>query len=187
MSRPRLTRRDLVLSVAIALVAATLAGVGAAAVLGDGSSDGGEGQGSDLTLATVTAAPDDEYPRLDGTRTSIAEYRGRPVVVNFFGSWCAPCKREMPALEQVHRDLGDEVAFLGLNVRDPVERARALVDTTGVTYDIGRDPSGDLAREWGVTTFPTTAFVAPDGSVVRVHSGALTEGELRRLVTEELG
>lgn len=184
MSRPRLTRRDLVLSVAVALVAATLAGVGAAAVLGDG--DGG-GEGSDLTLATVTAAPGDEYPRLDGTRTSMAEYRGRPVVVNFFGSWCAPCKREMPAFERVHQDLGDEVAFLGLNVRDPVERARALVDTTGVTYDIGRDPSGDLARQWGVTTFPTTAFVAPDGSVVRVHSGALTEDELRRLVVEELG
>src|SRR5947208_5344608 len=87
---------------------------------------------------------DASFKRLDGSTAGFADYRGKPVVVNFFSSTCVPCLTEMPALEQVHQELGPAVAFVGMNAEDTVEDGRAIVAKTGVTWDIGRDPDDAL-------------------------------------------
>jgi thiol-disulfide isomerase/thioredoxin len=125
------------------------------------------------------ALPDDRFSMLAGGMGSFADYRGRPLVVNFFASWCAPCVAEMPDFEAVHQELDGQVAFLGINLRDQVDDATRLVETTGVTYDIGRDPSGDLATALGVVNMPSTFFVSAEGEVVDVHPGALSADDLR--------
>lgn len=132
------------------------------------------------------AAPTATYTTFDGTEASVADYAGTPLVVNFFASWCVPCVREMPDFEQVHQDLGDEVAFLGMNMQDSVTRGRELVDETGVTYDIGRDPDGSLLAQFGGVAMPTTVLVAADGTIVRVLSGGTTADELRAAIDEDL-
>lgn len=125
------------------------------------------------------------FAKLDGNGDgSTAEYGGRPLVVNFFGSWCVPCVSEMPALERVHQAFGDRVAFLGLSVNDPVEESLALVERTGVTWDIGRDPQGDILRRLGGVGMPTTVLIDPDGDVVESHTGELTEQELTDKIEE---
>ncbi len=121
----------------------------------------------------------DTYPRLDGTTAGFADYRGRPVVVNFFSSTCAPCLMEMPALEQVHQELGSSVAFLGMNAEDTVEDGKAIIAKTGVTWDIGRDPKDELLQRLGGVGLPTTFLLDREGRVVFSHVGALKADELR--------
>jgi thiol-disulfide isomerase/thioredoxin len=126
------------------------------------------------------------YERFDGTTASLGDYEGRPLVVNFFASWCAPCVTEMPALEEVHQKYGDEIAFLGLAMNDTVEDAQALVDRTGVTWDLGRDPRGEIIRELGGIGMPTTVLVTAEGEVVETHVGELSRKELTDLIEDEL-
>lgn len=126
--------------------------------------------------------PSTQLSRLDGGLTSLADYEGRPMVVNVFASTCAPCLEEMPAFERVHQELGDQVAFVGLNFRDQLEPARQLVAGTGITYDVLRDPSGDLFTSLGGLNLPTTYFVSAEGDIVKSQPGALDEEELRREV-----
>ncbi len=131
-------------------------------------------------------APTSDYTTFGGEEASVADYAGTPMVVNFFASWCVPCVREMPAFEQVHQDLGDQVAFVGVNVQDSETEGQAIVDDTGITYDVGRDPDGSLLASFGGVAMPTTVLVDADGTIVRVLSGATTAEELRAAIDEDL-
>jgi len=128
---------------------------------------------------TGQAAPHGSWPLLGGGRASLADYKGRPVVLNFFASWCAPCEDEMPALERVAGGLDGRVAMVGLSLDTEIDDARAIAERTGVTYDLGLDEDGDVAAELGVVNLPTTVFISADHRVVDVEPGALSEQELR--------
>jgi cytochrome c biogenesis protein CcmG/thiol:disulfide interchange protein DsbE len=108
------------------------------------------------------------------------------VVVNFFASWCPPCVKEMPDFEAVHQELGDKVAFVGIDVRDSVSAAEDLVDRTGVTYTIGRDPSGEVFQSFDAVNMPTTFLISADGVVVDTHPGAMPADELRKRIESKL-
>lgn len=133
------------------------------------------------------ALPTGSFSRLEGGLGSFADYRGKPLVVNFFASWCAPCVAEMPEFEAVHRDLGDRVGFLGVNLQDQVSAGAELVERTGVTYDIARDPKGELAESLGVVGMPSTFLVSSDGRIVKTLNGVVSAGDLRREIEEMSG
>ncbi len=115
----------------------------------------------------------------DGAAGTFAEFAGRPLVVNFWASWCVPCIKEMPAFEQLHQELGDSVGFVGVNVVDQQADAERMVDKTGVTYRLVRDPKSNLLNWFGGIQMPTTAFVDARGKVVKVATRALSPDELR--------
>jgi thiol-disulfide isomerase/thioredoxin len=119
-------------------------------------------------------------------QTVLTAYEGRPIVVNFFASWCAPCVTEMPAFEEVHQAMGDQVAFVGLSTSDREEATLELVEETGVTYDLGRDPRGDLLVDFGGFDLPLTVLVDADGVVTSVNTGELTAAELTELIEAQL-
>ena len=127
-----------------------------------------------------------ELETLDGGTTTLADYRGKPLVLNFFASWCPPCLAEMPGFERVHQDLAGRVGFLGVNLQDRVTDGRAVVEQTGVTYDIARDPDGDLFAAFGGIAMPTTVFIDADGNIVDVQSGELSAGGLADRIDDEL-
>lgn len=155
------------------------------------------GGGSDDTTPAATeaagaaptgsrAVPSTTFEMLDGSPGSFATYRGRPLVVNFFASWCAPCLAELPGFERVHQDLEGRVAFLGLNLQDRPADGRGVVEETGITYDVGRDPDGELFRAFRGLAMPTTAFVDATGRIVDLHSGGLSAGALRDRIIDAL-
>lgn len=175
--------------------------LGALALVAVGCS--GSTEGADSTTATTprnggatpqattedeatTSVPLVEVEDFDGEPVTMADYRGTPLLVNFWASWCPPCVAEMPDLEAVHQASEGEVAFVGVNTQDTREQASALVEETGVTYDLVRDPDGELFRAFGVFGMPTTFYVDASGDVVHQHTGLLTREDLVADLEEHL-
>ena len=144
---------------------------------------GAGGAGDADPDADVTAI---SFERFDGGQASIGDYDGTPLVVNFFGSWCRPCVQEMPGLERVHEKYGDQVAFLGLNVNDPIAEGRKVARRAKVTYDLGRDPTGEILQAVGGEVMPVTVLVDPDGKIVALHNGEISPSELEGLIRGKL-
>ena len=123
----------------------------------------------------------------EGKPFSLSEYRGTPVVLNFWASWCPNCVAEMPDFEKVHQDLNGEVAFIGVDQRDDRGAAEDLAHETGVTYRLAEDPDGRVFDACGGVGMPTTAFIDADGHVVDVVTGQLNEELLREYIDRSFG
>lgn len=135
----------------------------------------------------VTSSLDVPFEYFDGNQGNLADFAGRPLVVNFWASWCPACVAEMPDFETVHARLGDEVAFLGLAMQETDEAAaRDLIDQTGVTYALGRDPDGAIFTSFGGVAMPTTVFIDEQGTVVETHPGALFADDLEAMIRSDL-
>ena len=129
---------------------------------------------------------DSEFFNPDGSSATLADYSGTPVVLNFFASWCGPCKAELPEFEEVSREVADEVLFLGVNTDFEEDAWLRLVDDTGVTYPTVFQPSNELFQASEALGMPTTVFIAADGTVQHTFSGALNKATLRRLIETHL-
>jgi thiol-disulfide isomerase/thioredoxin len=127
-------------------------------------------------------------PQLEGDGVvEYAAYADRPLLINFFASWCPSCIAEMPEFERVHRLLGDRVAFLGVSQSDARGASIDLARETGITYDTAIDERGEFFRAVGGVGMPTTIFVRPGGEIAEVWVGALNADALQQLVAEHFG
>jgi peroxiredoxin len=145
-------------------------------------------QGRDVTGESV---PDVSLPRFDrgemtGATGSLADYRGRPLVVNFFASYCTPCVTEMPDFEQVRNRLGNDVAFVGVDTLEQEATGGEIIRKTGITYDVLFDKQGQIASGIDLLNMPTTLFVNADGTIVNVHTGRLSQAELEQIIRDDL-
>jgi thiol-disulfide isomerase/thioredoxin len=114
------------------------------------------------------------------------ELRGRPLVLNFWASWCPFCIEEMPGFESVHRAFDGAVTFVGVDLQDDPALARDLAERTGVTYRLVEDPEGALFAAVGGLGMPTTLLVSADGRIEQKVTGPLEPDELERLILEHL-
>ena len=188
-------RRTLLLGVATALAVV----VGAAAAQTFIADGGGQPvpveayQPDGTRLGPVSGAeatPLPDTPLLafhDDGEVRLSSYLGRPLVVNFWATWCPPCVAEMPDFENVASDLRDEVAFVGVNAQDNHEQAQRFVAELGITYDLVRDPTASYFREVRGFGWPTTLPVDETGIIRYRHTGPLHEEQLRELLATHLG
>ncbi|MCB0975247.1 MAG: TlpA family protein disulfide reductase [Actinobacteria bacterium] len=178
----RSTTRHRVLSALLILALMWLA-VGCGS--GDGDTTSGEGS---------TALDAFDLPALDGSgeRIRLEDYRGTPVVVNFFASWCRNCERELPAFKEVSESLGDKVAFIGVNTREQGDGLAfvepfGLVGTWPLARDIGGSDGRGLSEAIGARGLPATAFYTADGEFINATFGELDAEHLTDLIDENLG
>ncbi len=117
-------------------------------------------------------APDFTLPSLDGGNLRLQEYRGQVVLVNFWASWCGPCRQEMPLLERMHQRYQDAgFAVLGVNVEGEERPARTLAQQTGVTFPILIDVGQQVSERYDLGAMPSSVVVDRDGKVRYVHLG----------------
>ena len=153
-------------------VAVALAAAAASLLVSDTSGLSGDDRGA---AAAPFSLPD---LRAAGRTVSLADFRGRPVVLNFWSTTCGPCRQEMPALAAVARRYPDRVAFVGVDHEDSRVDALHFLAVTGVRYPVGSDPPGATAEAYRLRGLPTTVFIQADGTVLLRHTGALTERQL---------
>jgi cytochrome c biogenesis protein CcmG, thiol:disulfide interchange protein DsbE len=135
-------------------------------------------------VALGEVAPSAPLPRLEGSgEGSLADYRGRWVLVNFWASWCVPCKQEAPALEAFQRRHGGKsFTVLGIDSRDLSGDGRAFVRRYGLSYPQLRDGNGDAAHSFGTTGVPENFLIAPDGRLRWLLRGPVDAEYLNRYV-----
>lgn len=124
-------------------------------------------------------APGFSMPLFDGGRFELREHQGEPLLVNFWASWCGPCRVEAPVLErgwQRYRARG--VTVVGVNIQNTERDARGFIEEFDVTYPNGRDPEGTITIDYGVVGIPVTFFVDRDGTVAGRFVGALSDRQL---------
>lgn len=140
-------------------------------------------------VALGDRAPDGPLPRLEGGgKGSLAEYRGRWVLVNFWASWCGPCKQEAPTLEKFQRRHGGaDFTVLGIDSRDLTGDGRGFVRRYGLSYPQLRDGDGATAHDYGTTGVPENFLIDPRGKVRLLVHGPVDAEYLERSVAPLVG
>jgi cytochrome c biogenesis protein CcmG/thiol:disulfide interchange protein DsbE len=119
-------------------------------------------------------APDFQLTLFDGSFVRLSDYRGKAVVLNFWASWCIPCREEAPLLEAAWRALKDrDVVFLGVNIQDSEEAATAFIREFGLSFPNGRDAAAKIAIDYGVYGIPETFFIDRQGRITAKVIGPL--------------
>ena len=115
---------------------------------------------------------------------SLSQFAGKPVVLNFWASWCPPCRKEMPALAATARRLQGSVAFVGIDTNDQRGAALSFASQTGVKYPLGFDPHASAANDYGVYGLPTTFFISAQGKLLGRQVGGMTAQRLDQLIQQ---
>lgn len=142
-------------------------------ITGEGSPDIGE------------TAPDFLLVSPNGAQVRLSDLRGKPVVVNFWATWCPPCVREIPDFVALQTEWGDRIQIVGVDLQEPPENASLFVEQFGINYLIGLDRDGEVTQAYKLTGLPETFFLDRDGTI-RDHRIGQVSQEVARCIGESI-
>ncbi len=136
------------------------------------------------TDTNVNKAPDFTVYTATGDEVHLSDFVGKPVILNFWASWCGPCKSEMPLFQEMYDTYGEEITFMVVNLTDgyseTVETAQAYIDEAGYTFPVYFDTEQDAAYTYYVMSIPTTYFIDAEGNLIAYGQGALSEESFKQ-------
>ena len=146
---------------------------------GETSENAGEDAEKELMLA-----PDFTVYDQAGNAVNLSDFVGKPTIVNFWASWCGPCKMEMPDFDEKYKELGEEIHFVMVNMTDgsqeTIEKAAAFVEESGYSFPVYYDTDMDAAMTYGVSSIPSTFFIDAEGNAVAWAQGMIDAATLQK-------
>ncbi|MBQ4556656.1 MAG: TlpA family protein disulfide reductase [Clostridia bacterium] len=143
-------------------------------------------EGSAATTEEKIMAPDFTVTDYSGNKVKLSDFFGKPIVINFWATWCGPCKSELPAFDKAYAEYGEEIEFLMVNLTDGVqdteEKVRKFVSDGGYSFPVFFDTEYSAANAYGTYSIPVTVMINADGSVYDARIGAMNETTLFNLI-----
>lgn len=128
------------------------------------------------------AAPDFTVYDKDGNKVKLSDFKGKPIVLNFWASWCPPCKEEMPTFNEVYENVKDDVVFLMIDLvdggRETQSKGQSYIDEMGYTFPVYFDNDQSAAYAYGISSIPTTFFIDTEGYIVTGYQGGIDKQTL---------
>jgi cytochrome c biogenesis protein CcmG, thiol:disulfide interchange protein DsbE len=124
------------------------------------------------------SAPDFKTQLLDGEEIHLSDYTGKIVFLNFWATWCAPCRSEMPAFQEIFDNEGSNIVVLAINAGEAETEITEFVDELGLTFPVGFDQNGEIQRQYRVVGLPVSFMIDENGIIRALHVGLMTEGQL---------
>ncbi|WP_394232279.1 peroxiredoxin family protein [Niallia oryzisoli] len=134
-------------------------------------------------LKVGVKAPDFEVKNLAGETVKLSDFQGKKVLLNFWATWCPPCKEEMPDMEKFHKSAGDDVVILAVNI-DPQYDVNKFVNEMGITFPILLDEKDEVNTMYQILTIPTTYFIDEEGIIRHKYISAMTEEIMEQYVDD---
>ncbi|MCL4298165.1 MAG: TlpA family protein disulfide reductase [Anaerolineae bacterium] len=147
-------------------------------------------QGENVTLEPAPVvghpAPDFALPTLDGETVRLSDFKGKPVLVNFWATWCGPCRSEFPDFQKAAVDNADELVIIGINntTTDQKELVPGFLEEFGVTFPIVLDETGETAKAYNILGLPTSIFIDRNGNVNEIFTGPVNKAYIEAKLSE---
>ena len=139
------------------------------------------------TEPSAHIAPDFLLLDMEGNEVTLASFFGKPIILNFWASWCGPCKMEMPEIQKFYDKYGQEIHFLLVSVDDSLDAAKTFISDSGYTFPVYFDTNMECAYGYGVSGIPMTFFIDKEGNLISGKSGMISEDDLDRRIQTILG
>ncbi len=154
------------------------------------SSDGNTSSDTESSAAddgTATIAPDFTVLDMSGNEINLSDYFGKPIIINFWATWCGPCKSELPAFNNMYEKYKEDVHFLFINLtdgsRETIEGVTQFMEDEGYTFPVYFDTTMEAATKYGAYSIPTTFLIDDEGVPVHYQMGAMPEDAIEQLIT----
>jgi len=140
-----------------------------------------------MPIKEGVAAPDFTGELMDGTSITLSELQGKPVIINFWATWCGPCVKEMPAFERLKDDFGDKIGIIAVNCGDDAETVKDFVEENGYTFPVVLDEEYSISMLYPTNSIPYTVVLDAEGKVAHISTGALDADTMYERYKEALG
>ncbi len=140
--------------------------------------------GQNVGISIGKTAPDFELENLEGEKVKLSDYKGKSVILNFWASWCPPCREEMPEFQRIYSENKDRLVVIGVNLQESKQNAEAFAKKHVITFPILLDPNAQVKEIYNVFTQPVTYFIDKDGKITDKKFGALTSEEINEKISK---